>query len=593
MADEHIHSGLNIPIQPLPAPTHLHPVMTEIEQERRQAKARLEHTRLERDRFQIALQGIFHLALETELEPFCTQALELIARISGAESGAIIVSPRVFGETLDSVQPEAATSLEPSQPEPPGQNALSSADGTLRRRVTLFRSFYRRISDAEHEFLDRELYGDAGILEQTRREGQVRHIPDERTSVTVLENFRHRYVLSALIVPFAPDKHGICQAMLYLEHCARPNAFQDSGMPLEEWKQFVMGWLRSYAQRQLLQQRQDMTAQHRREERYPELTGRSSALADMLQQLELIRRLNLTLPVLLLGEDGCGRETVASVLHRISPLRSGPFHVLRLKDAPQDPSVQLFGQEGDGRHPGHVGLLERCRGGTLYISNVDLLPVQTQKLLLKSMQESRFSRLGGALRLKLETRLLVSCSRPLAQVHREGHMLEALAELLSPLTVRIPPLRERKADIPAITERILLEHGFKTPQSTPQHVLRLVSASTLRELEQRMWPGNLTELRECLLAAWQRCDGWGIEPEHLSQQPRQSLWGSLSGELPHWHDALNECQRQLIKAAMERADGKVKPAAELLGISRQYLNQRLNVLDMSYLRRGGDSDEDA
>lgn len=564
MSDEHSHSN---------------PVLAELEQERRLARHRYEQTRLERDRLQIALQGLFQLALETELEPFCTQALELIARISGAETGAILVVPRVFGDPLPTAQGHLGTLLRSEEEEVLG--------------ITPFRIFHRRVTEAEQQFISQELFGQSGVLARARLDGQSRHLPDEETPVRVLENYRQRYVQSALILPFAPDSTGKSQAILYLEHCVRAQAFKETGLLLDDWIGFVLGWLHGYAQRRVWQERQDFTVPFRRVDRYPELAGRSQAMASVLQQLELFRIQPLTLPVLLVGEAGTGRETIASVLHRLSPHRQGPFLVLRLKDASQDPVTQLFGQEGDARQAGQLGLLERCRGGTLYISDIDLLPISGQRLLVRALQENRFARLGGALRLKLEVRLICSSTRPLLQGHREGSMLENLAEYLSQWVLPIPTLRERKEDIPTVAEHLLLHQGFRATQGQSQTLFRLISVPALRELEQRTWPGNLTELRETLLLAWSRCDGWGIEPDHLGPEPRPVLWGHLDGPtLPHWHEALDECQRQLIRAAMERTEGRVKAAAGLLGISRQYLNQRLNALQLAHVRRGSEQDED-
>lgn len=621
--------------------THYRRLLEELTHERRSYVNRYEQVRLERDRLQTSVFGLFQLSGERDLHRFCEQALELIARATGSELAVFMVEREVL--------------------------ALNTSALT----------FYRRCGDDDAAFIGQEIHLEKGFLTQLRLQGQIRHLPSGNMPKRLLESYRERYVKSAVAVPFlplpwvapieplsalepgrsapiSPTPSGVQalennpvapprppaeanpffppgRALLYLEHSMRDSAYGELVPLIQEWTTFVSRWLMDHQRQQAEYQRLDHTTPWRKTDPFPELVGRSQALADVLRQLEVFQHHPLQVPVQLVGEPGTGRETLANLLHRLSPFANGPFAVMRCEQASSQHAQLLFGVDPDPVQPlGKAGMLERTRQGTLYLADLDQLSLSAQRLLLKALQDRRFGRLNSASRMRLETRIVCSTSRPLEDLAHRGQFLEELAEMLGIYVLALPPLRARLEDIP------LLAQHFLTAYARQKGLLSLIlSAGAMERLELRSWPGNVSELRAFLEDAASRAHGGVIEVAHLERPSPSAGWnpatgrnpttawnpgiwnagvgngnghagadaaGDLAGGLPHasgwnpasrpllmtWDEALDECQRQLIQAAMARVGGNVKDAADLLQISRQHLNGRLNHLKLTHLRRQGD-----
>lgn len=511
--------------------------LLEQEKERRQFQERFERVRLERDRLQLALSGVFHLAFEPGLARFCEQSLELIARLTGSEVGVLAVWP---------------------------SSSSKGADATL---------YYRRCEENDQASLLQELFAAEGLLRQALDAGLPHILTVQELPPHLQETYAQRFVKSLICFPFLTSVDKTCRALLYLEHCSRPDAYSSELPQLEQWIHFVSLRILREQEQVPRSMPEDRTLPHRQGDAYPELVGRSQALAELLQTLELFRRQPLHAPVALVGEEGTGRETLAAVLHRISPRRHQPMVVLRSDLEPTQSAPQLN------------TLLERAARGTLYLADAELLSPSTQRQLIRSLNERRFFRGTREQRGAGDLRLIVSTRRPLSVLVREGLLEEALAAHVSPFELNIPPLRHRREDI-----RVLADH-FLLQLCREHRAAPLISGRAMEALERAPWPGNLTQLRACIDEALLRCQGPSIEPQHLSLDAELPSPTDLTGQLPSWKDGHASFQRQLLTLAMQQADGKVVDAARKLKVSRQHVNTRLKLLGLQHLRRGGEEDD--
>lgn len=507
------------------------------EKERRQFQERFERVRLERDRLQLALSGVFHLAFEPGLPRFCEQSLELIARLTGSEVGLLALWP------------------------------------AERAPVTDLTVYYRRCEENDQASLLQELFASDGLLRQVHEQGRPQILTVQDLPPRLQAVYAQRFVKSLICFPFLPSPEGVSRALLYLEHCSRPDAYGSELPQLEQWIHFVsLRILREQEQTPRVLP-EDQTVSYRQGDAYPELVGRGRVMAELLQVLELFRRQPLHSPVALVGEPGTGRETFAGVLHRISPRRHQPLVVLRA-DLEPNPSLGQLNS-----------LLERATRGTLYLSDAELLSLSAQRQLIRSINERRFFRGSKDNRGAGDLRLLLSTRRPLSVLVREGVLEEALAAHVAHFELNIPPLRNRREDI-----RVLADH-FMLQLCRERRTAPLISGRAMEVLERAPWPGNLTQLRSSLDEALVRCHGPCIEPQHLALDAQPLSTPDLSGQLPSWKDGHAHFQRQLLTLAMQQSEGKVVDAARKLKVSRQHVNTRLKLLGLQHLRRGGDDDE--
>jgi two-component system response regulator HydG len=302
------------------------------------------------------------------------------------------------------------------------------------------------------------------------------------------------------------------------------------------------------------------------------LIGSSPELA---AAFELMRRVAPTKATILLhGESGVGKHHLAQVVHELSPRRDRPFVAVScaaLSETLVD--ALLFGQEPgtfeeDDRR--RSGQLEAARGGTLYLHEVGQLSPALQVKLLRVLQEGVFERLGGRDLLAADVRVVAGSSRDLAEEVRTGRFRDDLYYRLNVVSATLPPLRDRKADIPALVAHQLA--GRPRPAGTPPLA---ASAGVLSAFFAYPWPGNLRELAAVVERAAAQATGGELRTEDL---PPVLLggpadMGSGSGLIPG--ATLFEIEREAILRTLEQADGSTARAAEVLGISVRKIQYRL------------------
>jgi DNA-binding NtrC family response regulator len=273
--------------------------------------------------------------------------------------------------------------------------------------------------------------------------------------------------------------------------------------------------------------------------------------------------------VLILGETGSGKEMVAKLLHARSARRKRPFVVVECA-ALQENLLQseLFGHERGaftGADRAKPGLFEVAHGGTLFLDEIGEVSLATQVKLLRVLDSSTFRHVGGTNETRVDVRIIAATNRDMAGMVRQGLFREDLFYRLSTLTVRIPPLRERREDI------ALLARHFVALFNQRFGVRRAIGQDALAALARHDWPGNVRELLHAIEAAMVVCDGPEILPAHLTPASRARTGGTAAADMP----TLRQTERQQIALALEASDGRRAQAAQLLGISERNLYRKL------------------
>jgi DNA-binding NtrC family response regulator len=295
------------------------------------------------------------------------------------------------------------------------------------------------------------------------------------------------------------------------------------------------------------------------------------------------RAARTTLPVLVLGETGSGKELVAQAVHQRSPREKGPFKALNCATIPANliESV-LFGHERGaftGADKQTQGLFEQAQGGTVFLDEVGELSEKAQAALLRVLEAKRIVRVGGTREIEVDVRIVAATHRDLTEMVKEGRFREDLMFRLDALSLRVPPLRERQEEIGPLA-RLFFE---RAREGWGAQVSGL-SDDALEVLEAYRWPGNVRQLKNVIERAVAICAGNFIEVEDLPEQvlalpdPRvEPPTGAGSGfrSLP---DRVREFEAGLIREALERAHGNQAQAARILGVPRRTLAHKAHVL---------------
>jgi PAS domain S-box-containing protein len=289
--------------------------------------------------------------------------------------------------------------------------------------------------------------------------------------------------------------------------------------------------------------------------------------------------------VLLLGESGVGKELFAHAIHHASPRRSKAFVRVNCSSIPRElMESELFGYEagaftGAGRR-GKPGKFELANQGAIFLDEIGDMPLEMQPKLLRVLQEKEVERVGGTKTLAVDFRLITATNADPEALVKAGRLRQDLFYRLNVVPIRIPPLRERREDIPAISRHLLArlreEQGVRPLGISPE-VLGL--------FQRYDWPGNIRELTNVLERASYAADGPQIEMEHLPlflRGPRDVRAGER--QRSNLRLALREAERDAVVRALKMAKGNKAKAAKLLGIHRTGLYQKL-----SRLRLGGEA----
>ncbi len=313
-----------------------------------------------------------------------------------------------------------------------------------------------------------------------------------------------------------------------------------------------------------------------RTDRFGPLLGRSPAMRRVYARIESLRSSLAT--VLIQGESGTGKELVARTIHDTSPRARGPFVAVNCGAIPA-PLVEseLFGHE-KGAFTGALrrrqGKFEAARGGTLFLDEIGELDRALQVKLLRVLQEREFCRVGGDRPVRADVRVIAATSRDLRAAVREGQFREDLFYRLHVVPVGLPPLRERREDVP-----LLLDHFFQTVAAAAGREPPRLTREARRALLEYPYPGNVRELANLVERLVVLCGervGWEDLPEEVRRSVRGPLPGAgVLGELPEGGVPLREVEKELIAKTLRQTGGNKQAAARRLGITRRLLYLRL------------------
>lgn len=315
------------------------------------------------------------------------------------------------------------------------------------------------------------------------------------------------------------------------------------------------------------------------------IIGKSEAMKKVLETVKSVSEREAT--VLIRGESGTGKEKIAGAIHYHSMRRNGPF--IRVSCAALNREIlesELFGHE-KGAFTGAVktrrGRFELANGGSIFLDDVDDIPLDMQVKLLRVLQERTFERVGGEETLSVDVRIICATKKDLLEHVKEGCFREDLFYRLNVVPINIPPLRERKEDIP-----LLINYFLKKFVSQYEDALPDVSQEVIDVLLAYNWPGNVRELENVIehTLAFSKSKGISIEtlPEYLRRIDNictDLLSMDLSNKQEiNLQDALTEVEKKLIQWAHQKTNGNQVKMAEILGIPRTTLRNRLIKLQL-------------
>jgi transcriptional regulator with PAS, ATPase and Fis domain len=291
-------------------------------------------------------------------------------------------------------------------------------------------------------------------------------------------------------------------------------------------------------------------------------------------------------PVLILGESGTGKELVARALHRLSPRAAGPFVPINCAALTETLiESELFGHEKGaftGAFERHIGCFEQANNGTVFLDEIGDMPIGTQSKLLRVLEDRKVRRLGGKIDLPVEVRVVAATNKIPEDAIKDKLLREDLYYRLNVFHIFLPPLRDRKGDIPAISEAIMSnlnrKHGCRVAGLHP---------STLDRFQAYGWPGNVRELRNVLERAVIMASEGLILPKHLAMDSvavpeLQESAGPVrdpGDSIPVRPGAsLEEIEESYINRILQQTSNNKTKAAEILGISVRTLHNRLGQL---------------
>jgi transcriptional regulator with PAS, ATPase and Fis domain len=281
--------------------------------------------------------------------------------------------------------------------------------------------------------------------------------------------------------------------------------------------------------------------------------------------------------VLILGESGTGKELVATSLFENSQRKDKPFVKLNCAAIPEELlESELFGHE-KGAFTGATafkpGKFDMADGGTIFLDEIGDMPLTLQAKILRVLQEKEFYRVGGSHTIRVDVRFIASTNKNLEKMVQEGTFREDLFYRLNVFTLRLPPLRERKEDIP-----ILVDHFLK---NMPKPIE--ISSVALQMLMAFAWPGNIRELKNTIESAAVIAENGYIEPAQLPSKIAGGFGPTADYKLPSslsLDDRLQEIERSIIVEALTKTGGVQTRATELLGINQRSLWHRIKKLNI-------------
>jgi DNA-binding NtrC family response regulator len=287
----------------------------------------------------------------------------------------------------------------------------------------------------------------------------------------------------------------------------------------------------------------------------------------MEELFKIVRRVAPTnSTVLIYGESGTGKELFAKSIHYNSPRKNKPFFAINCAAIPETLlESELFGYEKGaftGAISRHTGLFEQANGSSLFLDEIGDLTLSTQSKLLRAIQEREVRRIGGKENIKLDVRIVAATNKKLEEEILNGRFREDLYYRLNVIAFTVPPLRDRATDIPLLVEHFLTklrgDHGKN----------KVLTNEALQLLMGYSWPGNVRQLESVIERAYVMYEGYNIDTEHMPEEVKHTSGENLAKHINIPDEGVNfeEIEKEFIKKAFFKADGKISLAAKLLNM---------------------------
>jgi two-component system nitrogen regulation response regulator NtrX len=315
------------------------------------------------------------------------------------------------------------------------------------------------------------------------------------------------------------------------------------------------------------------------------LIGRSPCMNQLRQTIERAAKANSR--ILIVGPSGSGKELAARTLHNQSSRSEGPFVVINAAAiTPERMEFELFGiEQTDGQQPRKTGALEEAHGGTLFIDEIGDMPRETQNKIMRVLVDQTFQRSGGVNKIKVDVRIISSTARNLEEEIAAGRFREDLYHRLSVVPIRVPPLSERREDIPELIE-FFMDH-ISTASGLPK---RRIGDDAMAVLQSHIWPGNVRQLRNNVERVMILAGG-GPEVIITADMLPQDV-GSMVPAMPTGingehimglplREAREVFERDYLIAQISRFSNNISRTAEFVGMERSALHRKLKALGVS------------
>jgi DNA-binding NtrC family response regulator len=312
------------------------------------------------------------------------------------------------------------------------------------------------------------------------------------------------------------------------------------------------------------------------EGRLVQVIAENSAMKTLLQLAR--RAAGSSSTILILGESGTGKEVLARNIHRWSPRADFPFTVVNCAAIPdQLLESELFGHEKGaftGAHQLKRGKFEVADRGTVFLDEIGEVPTSIQTKLLRVLQDHEFERVGGNRPIRADIRIIAATNSDLERAVREGRFREDLYYRLNVVSIKLPPLRERKEDIPMLIDYFLQKYAGELKKP-----VKRLTTDTLDNLIAYHWPGNVRELeniieRAMVLSTGEQIGSEDLPPQLIVRSRREAFRGK------GFHEAVKEFKQWAIQDALKHSQGNQTKAAETLGLQRTYLAKLIRLLEI-------------
>lgn len=312
---------------------------------------------------------------------------------------------------------------------------------------------------------------------------------------------------------------------------------------------------------------------------FDNLIGRGEGMREIFVTLDRVAPTRAT--VLLCGESGVGKDMIARALHHHSPRKDKPFVKINCTSIPENlMESELFGYEKGaftGANQTKPGKFEQADGGTVFLDEIGDVPGSVQVKLLRILQEREFERLGSNKTHHIDVRVVAATNVDLREALEQGRFREDLYYRLNVLPINVPPLRDRKEDIP-----FLAEHFVKKLSKDLGSPVRSISEDAIQRLKQYHWPGNVRELENVIERSMVLASSPVLEAADIRMDAppkRATVPGGQDAFLPEGM-TLDGYEQSIIREALKRAEGNKSQAARLLGLTRNALRYRLSQMGL-------------